>query len=79
MEKIICKIEIGINTLDDDYTFYENGTIHRSYDENNWNQNLSKFILPEHISESKKNKIIEKCPSENLEKIKEILTKKNIS
>jgi hypothetical protein len=76
MEKIICKIEIGNYGLDDDYTFYEDGRIHRSYDENYWNQNLFKFIEVENISDRKKNKIIEKCLSENLEKVKEILHNK---
>ena len=79
MEKIICKVEIGNYTLDDDYTFYDDGRIHRSFDQSTWKQNISEFIKPENISESKKIKILEKCPSDNLNRIREILNNKNIS
>ena len=75
MENIICKIEIGVFAIDDDYTFYEDGRIHRFYDQSYWSQNLSEFIKAEDISDAKKKKIIEKCPIDKMEKIKDILSK----
>lgn len=78
MENIICKIEIGSFALDDDYTFYEDGRIHRLYDQSIWKQNISEFIKTDDISNSKKEKIIQKCQPEKLDKITNILFKKDI-
>lgn len=35
----ICTIEIGQNSLDNDYTFYTDGTVKRFYDSNIWSLN----------------------------------------
>ena len=73
MENKICVISIGKFTLDDDYTFFENGRIERSYDLNNWNQNKYETLKASQISAAKKQKLLENCPAQYLKIITEIL------
>jgi len=73
MANIICKIFIGNGVLDDDYTFFDDGTIKREYDQNTFKLNLEDFLDHNQISEHKKKKIIEKCPINLTEQITKIL------
>ena len=73
MENEICTISIGNGWLDDDYTFYEDGKIKRSYDKNSFSYNITDWITPNEISDNKKLKIIENCPSDKKQIIKEKL------
>lgn len=73
MENKICVISIGKFTLDDDYTFFENGKIERFYDLNNWNQNKYETLKVSQISEQKKQKLLQNCPSKHIKIITKIL------
>jgi len=73
MENKICVISIGKFTLDDDYTFFENGRIERFYDLSQWNQNKYETLKASQISESKKRKLLENCPAPHIKIITEIL------
>lgn len=64
-------------TLDNDYFFYEDGSILHHYDRtiNKWD--IEEYVTPSEISESDKEKILSKCKTECsediFEKIKKIL------
>ena len=69
----ICTVYAGVNGLDDDYTFFEDGTIKRFYDRNSHRLSLTEYIIPSDIKDSKLERIIANCPAEHLEKVKAIL------
>ncbi|TCD16974.1 hypothetical protein EZ456_23790 [Pedobacter psychrodurus] len=69
----ICTVYAGVNGLDDDYTFFEDGTIKRFYDRNPHRLNLTEYLKPSDIRGSKLERIIANCPKEHLDKIKKIL------
>lgn len=76
MEKeIICTIGIGDFALDDDYTFYTDGTIKRFYDQSYYKQSITEYVDYKNISENRKKKLIDKCPKEHLKVISKILDK----
>jgi len=50
--------------FDNDYYFYEDGTILHRYDRSMKDYNLESYVLPSNISDSEKEKIISKCESE---------------
>ena len=51
-------------TFDNDYYFYEDGTILHRYDLSVQKYNLESYISPDNIPDSEKVKIIEKCEME---------------
>ena len=51
-------------TYDNDYYFYEDGTILHHYDLSVRKNNLESYVSPENISNSEKEKIISQCESE---------------
>ena len=51
-------------TYDNDYYFYEDGTILHRYDLSVQKYNLESYISPDKIPDSEKVKIIEKCEME---------------
>lgn len=59
--------------LDDDYIFYEDGTIVHEYDKSRYpgGYNLKEVVNPNQIDDSKKQKILADCP----ETIKETVAK----
>lgn len=73
MENEICTISIGNGIIDDDYTFFEDGRIKRVYDMDTWNYNITHFVTSNSISDSKKEKIIEKCPIHYLTFVRSVL------
>ncbi|CAM3030388.1 hypothetical protein CHFL109739_13660 [Chryseobacterium flavum] len=73
MENEICRISIATGWLDDEYIFYENGTIKRKYDNDSQHLNLSEWLKPAQISKQNKDKLIKKCPEELKEYIMQIL------
>ena len=73
MNKEICTIFIGNGVLDDDYTFYEDGTIKRFYDQNQFKYNLEEWVTPDQISDHKKQKLLDKCEVAHKEQIQKIL------
>jgi hypothetical protein len=66
-------IGIGGPGLDDDYTFYDDGRIWHFYDQSIHKPNQEEWIVESDISDSRKKRILEKCPEEFKEKIKKIL------
>lgn len=73
MSKKICTISIPKGWLDNDYTFYEDGKIEHFYDKHETKPNITEYPTANQISDSQKNKIIEKCPEEHKKTIKTIL------
>ena len=60
--------------LDNDYYFYENGKILHVYDRTINNVNNEEFTSSSNISVREKQEMIENCPSEYKDQIKEILS-----
>lgn len=64
---------------DDDYYFYEDGTIIHHYDRSMSKTDIESFVQPSSISDDTKTLILEKCQRECtadvVEKIKTILSK----
>lgn len=56
---------------DNDYYFYEDGTILHCYDLSTKKYNIEKYVLPSDISEHEKVQILTKCKSECAEDIYE--------
>jgi hypothetical protein len=50
MEKEICTISITSNWLGDEYTFYENEKIKRTYDNNSLSSDVTEWLEPKQIS-----------------------------
>jgi len=69
----ICTIYLGSSTLDDDYTFYEDGRAKHYYDQNAWSLNNEEWPDPSKITDSIKQKLFEKCPKESKEEVKKLL------
>lgn len=63
---------------DNDYYFYEDGTILHHYDHSMTKLDIEEYVSPSNISESEKEKIMSKCKaectSETVEHIARILT-----
>lgn len=76
-KQIWAYLSMKKGTYDDDYYFYEDGTILHHYDRSINNYNLESYVSPASISDSDKEKIVAQCTSECpkavVEKIKEIL------
>lgn len=68
--------------LDNDYYFYEDGTILHHYDRTITKWDIEEYVLPSNISDSDKKKILSKCESECsieiVERIKNLLNQKSI-
>ncbi len=64
-------------TYDNDYYFFEDGTILHHYDQSMSKIDLESYVSPEDISDSEKEKILmkckEECSSEIFKRIKTIL------
>lgn len=64
-------------TYDNDYCFYEDGTILHHYDRTMKKLDIEEYVLPSDISDSEKEKIItkciEECSNDVVEQIKKIL------
>ena len=64
-------------TYDNDYYFYEDGTILHHYDRTTKDYNIESYVSPASISDSDKEKILaqckSECPNDIVEKIKSIL------
>jgi len=73
MDNEICTIEIGNGFLANDYTFYDDGRIKHFYDRNAYKPNQTRWLKASEISESQKNKILEKCPEDFKERLKTML------
>ena len=71
-------IEIPNGGLDNDYTFFESGRILHSYDRHNHagGFNKKKWIIAKDISGQEKQRLIDKCLPEHVERITEILSGK---
>jgi hypothetical protein len=73
MEKEICTISITTNWLGDEYTFYEDETIKRAYDNNSLSSDVTEWLEPKQISKQNKDKLVKNCPEEFKERIMLIL------
>lgn len=73
MAEELFKIFIGRGTLDDDYTFYDDGSVLREYDQSAYKLNLQEEIQANEISDHRKDRLLEKCPAQNEEKLRQLL------
>jgi len=62
MSKEIITISVPKGQLDNEYTFYEDGKIKYSYDQNIYKPNLEAWITARDISEGERDKILKECP-----------------
>jgi hypothetical protein len=69
MEKEICTISITTNWLNDQYTFYEDNTIKRTYDNNSLSSDVTEWLEPAQINKQNKDKLIKNCPENFKERI----------
>lgn len=60
-------------TLDDDYYFYEDGSILHSYDKTQQKLNIEEFVSADSIAIDKRYKMLEACPADKYEIIKSFL------
>lgn len=76
MTNKICTISIGENSMDNDYTFYDNGSVERSFDDDHYRRiNRKDYLVAKELSEAIKKKIIANCPVEYKDQILAILRK----
>lgn len=73
MEKEICTISIATTWLGDKYTFYNDNTIKRVYDNNSLSSDVSEWLEASQISKQNKDKLIKNCPEEFKERVMQIL------
>jgi len=75
MSKEICTISIGNGWLDNDFTFYEDGSVKHHYDEHPTKPDITRKLKASKLTELTKTKILNNCPEEHKSKIESILTK----
>lgn len=63
-KQIWAYLSMKKGTYDNDYYFYEDGTILHHYDLSVQKYNLENYVSPEKISDSEKEKIMSQCESE---------------
>jgi hypothetical protein len=68
-----CELPMRNGILDNDYVFYDDGTIVHEYDKNQNKFNLEEQIVASDIHEEEKKKILENCPNEFIDRIRLIL------
>ncbi|MCT2409571.1 hypothetical protein NZD88_18620 [Chryseobacterium antibioticum] len=73
MGEKICTISIASNWLGDEYTFYEDHTIKRVYDNHSLSANRTEWLEPHQISKQNKDKLVKSCPEEFKEQVMQIL------
>ncbi|MEB3345984.1 hypothetical protein U6A24_10960 [Aquimarina gracilis] len=69
----ICTVSLGIDRLEDNYTFYNNSTIRHTYDESIFNYGLMEWIKPGEISNTIKRRILKNCPNKYKRQVRQIL------
>ena len=60
-KKKICSIDLTNSALDNEYTFYEDGTIHHYYDQNAFKLNQEQWLTVDDIDVHLRSKLLEKC------------------
>lgn len=79
-KQIWAYLSMKKGTYDNDYYFYEDGTILHHYDRTMMKRDIESYISPSDIPDSDKEKIIEQCKMECSEdivkQIKNLLTNK---
>lgn len=73
MRKEKFRISLGTGELDNDYVFYEDGTIQREYDRNMYRLNETEQVAVSQLSSDITNSLILSCPSKHLDWLKSIL------
>jgi hypothetical protein len=73
MRQEICTISIGQDGLNDDYTFYENGRVHRYFTSSLYGTTNKEWIGGQEITKPNKEKLRQACDAEFLAKIERIL------
>jgi len=72
MKVEICTVDISIHGLDDQYTFYDDGTVIHIYDRNNYKLDVKEDITIQDISEIRKDRILEACKPQYQSQIQEL-------
>ena len=74
-KNIVCTILSSRNSLDDDYTFFSDGTILNEYDANTFRFNLKRTLSVEGLSKDERNRFLEKCEPKNKNELKALFDK----
>ncbi len=72
----LCELPMKRGILDDNYAFYDNGTVIHGYDKSEYSSeklNLKEEVIPSNLPEHVKEKIIIKCPEELKQWVSELL------
>jgi len=69
MKKEVCNISLTKDCLDNDYTFYSDGTVFNIYDKQHTKKNIITELMANALSPETKKKLLEKCPIEKIEAI----------
>lgn len=65
MAKAICTISLAKSWLDNDYTFFDDGSIEHLYDKHETKPNISENLTANQIPDETKNKLLAKCPQQH--------------
>lgn len=71
--KMICSVNVGRGMLDDFFTLYEDGRVHREYDKNTFSLNNQRWLVASDLSQDIKEKLLDECPKDLKEKAKILL------
>jgi hypothetical protein len=69
----ICTVSLGKASMDNDYTFYQNGKIKHFHDRSIYDPNIVEWLEASQINDSTKNKILENCSTEYKGQVSDIL------
>lgn len=72
----ICTVSLGKASMDNDYTFYQNGKIKRVHDPNIHRPDVVEWLASSQISDITKNKILEHCSAKYKDQVSDILYSK---
>ncbi len=72
MKEEITTVYIGKGQLDNDYTFYKDGSVEHFYDQSAFKLNQKNTMQVSNIDENLRAKILQKCPSDALSEIQEL-------
>ena len=72
--KKICTVHLGSSVRISDYTFYEDGRVNHYYDRSNaYSRDEESWHEAGTLRDEIKQKLLDKCPEELKEKVKELL------
>ncbi|MBD1847653.1 hypothetical protein H6F89_30500 [Cyanobacteria bacterium FACHB-63] len=62
--KMVCSVNVGKGMLDDFFTLYGDGRVHREYDKNTYSLSNHRWLTAADLSQDIKEKLLDECPDE---------------